>query len=136
MEIYEYLQSLGGLFALSGVLLLNFSALTMYRADLWRSEKAFGMEVPNVGLQKSMLSFWKNRDLIDLKVKHRLYFQWTLAATLIVFALISFLLGVFLQQEHSKSPGVTPSKQEIGAQMISIQPQIYFVLRSKGLGLD
>lgn len=96
MEVNEYLEDLAEKFALAGFLILNLSALTMYNAGLWISEKAFGIEVPNQGFHKSIISFWKNRDLIDLKVKHRLYLQWSLAATLIVLALISFLLRVFL----------------------------------------
>ena len=96
MEVKDFLELVGGTFALAGILIFNFSALTMYRADLWCSEKAFGIEVPNWAFHKSIVSFWKNRDLIDLKVKHRLYFEWTLAGTFLVLALISLLLSAFL----------------------------------------
>uniref|UniRef100_UPI002636D609 hypothetical protein n=1 Tax=uncultured Gimesia sp. TaxID=1678688 RepID=UPI002636D609 len=59
------------------------------------SAKAFSIET-NWGLNKSLSEFWRKRDLVDLKVKHRLYFQWSLATLFFALALTSLLLSTFL----------------------------------------
>ncbi|MDF1746381.1 MAG: hypothetical protein P1V19_21980 [Gimesia sp.] len=95
MEPKELFQVLAGGFSIAGVITLNISCFTMKRAGLWLSQKAFGIET-NWGLNKSISDFWRTREFVDLKVKHRLYFQWSLATLFFALALISLLLIVFL----------------------------------------
>lgn len=97
METKDLFYLLGAIFCLAGILALNISVFIMKRAGLWNSVKAFGVDVPNWSFHESLHSFWKNRNLIDSKVQHRLYFQWKLGFMFLVLGLMSFLLSALGQ---------------------------------------
>lgn len=81
-------------FFFAGTLVASFNYYTMKRAGLWYSVKTFGIDT-NWGAFKSHISFWKNRDRIDLKTKKTIYFQWILWTLFLALALIALFLGVF-----------------------------------------
>jgi len=95
MATKELFELLGAVFMIAGVITLNISAFTMKNSGFWHSVKAFGIDVPNWSFQKSLPEFLRNRDLVDTKIKHRIFFQWKMALMFVVLGMMSFLLSAF-----------------------------------------